>query len=318
MVKGGKPFSRITFPKKSVKKLKKKYKSSQHQCKEIMRQLEERRLELERSRTEFVEALEEKWMEIARLQIEDVLRDYNFMSPTHDPIRSPLVAGEGGESQFFDFVHSMYEFHSFPLNEETLGRGESSVVQPQEDDRISEIENLKKLKEEEEYRVQLEKGITNKDNEHWRGEQMRQYQDLLQKTPYQICRNTGMWPEQVGNFPKAVMEIHEYYLKELRGLEEYLKKLKFSVVEWCRVSALANKIKVVGSSWIGTMYFPSPILQPFLKDIGKPNPVYQTELWLGFPHNSEATRGELLGGHDLQEESMRQARGNDGRNSTPS
>eukprot|EP01018_Ginkgo_biloba_P034975 Gb_33252 [translate_table: standard] len=67
MVKGGKPFSQITFPKGSIKHLKKKYKSSQHQCKELVRQLEEQRMELERCRTKFVEALEEKGMEISQL-----------------------------------------------------------------------------------------------------------------------------------------------------------------------------------------------------------------------------------------------------------
>eukprot|EP01018_Ginkgo_biloba_P028031 Gb_24567 [translate_table: standard] len=67
-----------------------------------------------------------------------------------------------------------------------------------------------------------------------------------------------------------------------------------------RVDALGNKIKAVGSKWIGTMYYPSPVLQPFLKDIGENSPIYKPG-WISIPHNSEATRGELPGGRVLRE-----------------
>jgi len=68
-----------------------------------------------------------------------------------------------------------------------------------------------------------------------------------------------------------------------------------------RFERLADRIKVAGPKWIGTMYFPKPIIQPFLKDIGEHKPVYQIGVWMGIPHNSEATQGELLGGFNLRE-----------------
>lgn len=67
-----------------------------------------------------------------------------------------------------------------------------------------------------------------------------------------------------------------------------------------RMDALGNKIKAVGHHWIGFLYFPHPVLQPFLSNIGENNPIYKLG-WISIPYNSEATRGELPGGCNLRE-----------------
>eukprot|EP01018_Ginkgo_biloba_P018566 Gb_16818 [translate_table: standard] len=123
--------------------------------------------------------------------------------------------------------------------------------------------------------------------ERWRGEQTIKYQNLLKEAPYEIRRNPGDWEVPPLNLEQAFKELHEYFLKEFSGPEAYVEKN--------RVDVLGNKIKVFGHQWIGFLYFPSPVLQPFLKDIGENSPIYKTG-WIGIPHNSEAIRGELPGG----------------------
>eukprot|EP01018_Ginkgo_biloba_P028694 Gb_34260 [translate_table: standard] len=138
-------------------------------------------------------------------------------------------------------------------------------------------------------------------NEKWRGDQLRQYQMLQRNSAYDIQRNPGQGPE-MGENVQAFLEMHELYLKDFRGAEGYLQKLKGSLVEWQtqkrqlwdqsvtpveqrikqlkhdaylvereswnpdvysnarhRVDALANKVRAVGSRWIGLMYFLSSI-----------------------------------------------------------
>eukprot|EP01018_Ginkgo_biloba_P001371 Gb_37389 [translate_table: standard] len=118
-------------------------------------------------------------------------------------------------------------------------------------------------------------------NEQWRDEQMQQYQILLREAPYEIRKNLEAWEEPLGDILQAFTEIHNYHLY--------------------RAYAMTNKIKAVGSNWIGTLYYPSLIFQPLVKNVGEPSLAYQVGMWLGAPHNSEAIWGELPGGRNLQE-----------------
>eukprot|EP01018_Ginkgo_biloba_P001048 Gb_21471 [translate_table: standard] len=68
-----------------------------------------------------------------------------------------------------------------------------------------------------------------------------------------------------------------------------------------RADAMVNKIKAEGPNWIGTLYYPSLIFQPLVKNIGKSSPAYQSGIWLGAPHNSEARWGKLPGECNLRE-----------------
>eukprot|EP01018_Ginkgo_biloba_P031511 Gb_22862 [translate_table: standard] len=113
---------------------------------------------------EFVEALEKKLVEIAELRTEDVLRDYGLMSPSHDPIRSPSLAGKGGAFVPDDLT--------FPVNM-VMGN------------------------------VHLRAFMYMLQNEHWWGEQMKEYQTLLKEAPYEMRRNPGMWEEAKYDFFKV-------------------------------------------------------------------------------------------------------------------
>eukprot|EP01018_Ginkgo_biloba_P011833 Gb_25449 [translate_table: standard] len=83
-----------------------------------------------------------------------------------------------------------------------------------------------------------------------------------------------MWLEPVDDFPKPLW-------KFVNTIERNLEVLVFggsgALETWSlhyaryKADTLANKIRAAGLKWIGTMFFPSPIFQPFVKNIGEPN-----------------------------------------------
>eukprot|EP01018_Ginkgo_biloba_P020354 Gb_41509 [translate_table: standard] len=149
-------------------------------------------------------------------------------------------------------------------------------------------------------------------SERWRGEQITKYKSLLKEAPYEMRRNPGDWVLPPPTLERAFKEIHEYYLGELGGPEAYVERLRELVMEWHsnkhelwhKSVAYIQRMNEVQKDACLVTWEPWRIeihvLQRFLKDIGENNLVCKTG-WLGIPHNSEATRGELPGAQDLRD-----------------
>eukprot|EP01018_Ginkgo_biloba_P005200 Gb_06423 [translate_table: standard] len=258
-------------------------------------------------------ALEEKRIEIALLRTEHTLREYRLTLPPLDAAGSSKL-GERGRTLSPDTLYdnpdvtSLVDDEGRHSEEKLVAEApvkEHNKIQLQEAHRFIKI-----LKGHLKAKKENNKRLEEKDKDHI--ERLKAVKDAIcnmakvliedapaveipvdlsdPRAPYEMRHNLDDWEIPPVNLKEAFKEIHEYYPKELGRPKVYVEKLREKMPiltarePWRtetysnaknRIDTLGNKIKVVGPHWIGLLYFPSPILQPFLKDIGENSLVYK-------------------------------------------
>eukprot|EP01018_Ginkgo_biloba_P026964 Gb_02293 [translate_table: standard] len=241
-----------------------------------LQQVPPKELEMEKYRAEFPATLEEKGIEIALLRTENTLKEYGLASPIQDLVRSPRIGEEESKPPSPDLLHDIHD--SFP---KTSKREED--LSGQKEDKTMEIESLRVKLEE----CRIDPGEKNLIAEAFMTGAFVSNEltflvnmTLMREASYEIHWNPVAWEDPFENLQKAFVDIHEYYLKEFGGAEVYVEKLRDSVMEWH-----SNKAQM----W-----------NQFIEFIQK-RIIYWLGPWLGTPHNSEATQGELPGRCNLRE-----------------
>eukprot|EP01018_Ginkgo_biloba_P008842 Gb_01431 [translate_table: standard] len=163
-------------------------------------------------------------------------------------VRSPQLAVDlAGESQFSDFVRHMLEIPS-----------SKDIAYLKNDDEV--LIKLYEVASPLDKNLLAEAFMTRAfvpDDLTFLVNMMEEYKTLLKEAPYEMRRNPRMTKElNRNNFLVA---------REPWRIEVYQNALH-------RSDRLANRIKVAGPRWIGTMYLPNSILQQFLMDIDEPSP----------------------------------------------